>query len=221
MKVGEATDIAVEDNTDILTLTFPDGGMVRLEFEEQNWVDADNTRYQVEGLSNLRSILEEMINEELSEAMRPVPTLVIEANDHIFYVDPEDNSSEEALIEKLSTGAIELELHDYGSFEKVGPLPWELLRNDESITTVPGDVIFYQGNQITIYYDENTWDFIRLAKQESCLSLSECHEVFKPYFKEAFWARHTPATRKLTCPSCGHHGFCVEVAAGSEVGQNA
>ena len=38
--------------------------MVRLEFEEQNWVDADNTRYQVEGLSNLRSILEEMINEE-------------------------------------------------------------------------------------------------------------------------------------------------------------
>lgn len=133
MKVGEATDIAVEDYTDILTLTFPDGGMVRLEFEEQNWVDADNTRYQVEDLSNLRSILEEMINEELSEAMRPVPTQVIEANDHIFYVDPEDNSSEEALIEKLSTGAIELELHDYGSFEKVGPLPWELLQNDESI----------------------------------------------------------------------------------------
>ncbi len=45
----------------------------------------------------------------------------------------------------------------------------------------------------------------------------ECHEVFKPTFKEAFWANHTPATRKLTCPSCGHHGFCVEVAAGSEV----
>ena len=21
--------------------------------------------------------------------------------------------------------------------------------------------------------------------------------------KEAFWANHTPATRKLTCPSCG------------------
>ena len=40
-----------------------------------------------------------------------------------------------------------------------------------------------------------------------------CHQVFKPTFKEAFWANHTPATRKLTCPSCGHHGFCVEVAA--------
>ncbi len=44
----------------------------------------------------------------------------------------------------------------------------------------------------------------------------QCHTVFKPSFKEAFWARHTPATRKLTCTSCGHHGFCVEVAAGPE-----
>ena len=40
----------------------------------------------------------------------------------------------------------------------------------------------------------------------------QCHTVFRPTFKEAFWARHTPATRKLTCISCGHHGFCVEVA---------
>ncbi|MCH5275196.1 MAG: MerR family transcriptional regulator [Lachnospiraceae bacterium] len=40
----------------------------------------------------------------------------------------------------------------------------------------------------------------------------QCHTVFIPTFREAFWARHTPATRKLTCTSCGHHGFCVEVA---------
>ena len=39
-----------------------------------------------------------------------------------------------------------------------------------------------------------------------------CHTVFNPQFKEMFWARHTPAARKLTCTSCGHHGFCVEVA---------
>lgn len=38
----------------------------------------------------------------------------------------------------------------------------------------------------------------------------QCHEVFKPVFKEAFWARHTPTLRKLTCTCCGYHGFCVE-----------
>lgn len=42
-----------------------------------------------------------------------------------------------------------------------------------------------------------------------------CHTVFQPTFKEAFWASHTPAARKLTCPSCGRRGFCVEVSAGS------
>ncbi len=39
----------------------------------------------------------------------------------------------------------------------------------------------------------------------------ECHELFKPTLKEAFWANHTPTTRKLTCTACGHRGFCVEV----------
>ncbi|MBO4288640.1 MAG: MerR family transcriptional regulator [Lachnospiraceae bacterium] len=48
-----------------------------------------------------------------------------------------------------------------------------------------------------------------------------CHAVFQPSIKEGFWARHTWATRKLTCPSCGHHGFCVEIAAEPEVTGNA
>ncbi len=38
----------------------------------------------------------------------------------------------------------------------------------------------------------------------------ECHQVFHPKFGQALWARHTPNTRRLTCPCCGHKGFCVE-----------
>lgn len=38
----------------------------------------------------------------------------------------------------------------------------------------------------------------------------ECHKIFKPKFANAFFAPHTPNTRKLTCTSCGHRGFCVE-----------
>lgn len=49
----------------------------------------------------------------------------------------------------------------------------------------------------------------------------QCHTVFQPSIREGFWANHTPATRKLTCPSCGHRGFCVEVAAETEVTGNA
>ena len=38
----------------------------------------------------------------------------------------------------------------------------------------------------------------------------QCHQVFKPTFKAMFWAAHTPTTRKLKCPCCGHKGYCVE-----------
>lgn len=44
----------------------------------------------------------------------------------------------------------------------------------------------------------------------------QCHTVFKPKFKEAFWANHTPNTRKLRCPQCSHKGFCVEIATEDE-----
>ena len=42
----------------------------------------------------------------------------------------------------------------------------------------------------------------------------QCHEVFRPAFREMLFAKHTPKTRKLTCTKCGHHGFCVETWGG-------
>ena len=38
----------------------------------------------------------------------------------------------------------------------------------------------------------------------------QCHTVFRTALKEAFFARHTPSARNLTCGCCGYHGFCVE-----------
>ena len=40
----------------------------------------------------------------------------------------------------------------------------------------------------------------------------ECGAIFKPKFKSAFFANHTPNTRKLTCPNCGKKSFCFETA---------
>ena len=107
---------------------------------------------------------EEMITEEELQVVRMSAELVLEVNGKRFYPELAENSSAEAFFEKLKEGKLDLELHDYGSFEKVGPLPWELPRNDEQITTEPGDIILYQGDQLTIYYDENTWSFTRLGK---------------------------------------------------------
>lgn len=37
-----------------------------------------------------------------------------------------------------------------------------------------------------------------------------CHEIFKPRFRETFWAYHTPVARRLRCTKCGQKSMCVE-----------
>lgn len=86
-------------------------------------------------------------------------------------IKPENNSSAEAFIKLLRKGDLTVNMHDYGNFEKVGSIGTSLPRNDTRITTVPGDVILYQGKQITIYYGTNTWNFTRLGKVQNVESL--------------------------------------------------
>jgi len=98
------------------------------------------------------------LNEEKSDNK-----LKISVNGTELTATLEDNSSTQALTELLKQGNITVDMSDYGNFEKVGNLPQSLPKNDEKITTVPGDIILYQGNKITIYYAENTWDFTKLG----------------------------------------------------------
>ena len=83
---------------------------------------------------------------------------------NVLEIEPADNSSATALLELLVQGDVTVDMHDYGNFEKVGELGTELPTNDVNITTQAGDVILYQGNNIVIYYDTNTWNFTRLGK---------------------------------------------------------
>lgn len=48
-----------------------------------------------------------------------------------------------------------------------------------------------------------------------------CHKVFRPSLKEAFFAYHTPKMRRLTCPECNHKGLCIEVFADKEESADA
>lgn len=92
------------------------------------------------------------------------PMLKITVGDQELLATFADNSSAEAFRDLLAQGPVTVSMDDYGGFEKVGSLGTTLTRNDTRITTQPGDVILYQGNQITIYYGTNTWNFTRLAK---------------------------------------------------------
>ena len=78
-----------------------------------------------------------------------------------------NNTSTEALVEQLKNGDITYEAHDYGNFEKVGPLGYTFPQNNEQINTVPGDLILYQGSNLCIYYDTNSWNFTRIGKLDN------------------------------------------------------
>jgi len=110
-----------------------------------------------------KSISNNVSNNVIEKSESNMKELVIKVNDRKLFVDLEDNSSVDALMSKLNEGSITINAHDYGNFEKVGYLGFDLPRNDEYITTTPGDVILYQGNQFSLYYDTNSWDFTKLG----------------------------------------------------------
>ena len=78
----------------------------------------------------------------------------------------ENNGATKALVEALRGASITYEAEDYGGFEKVGPLGRSLPTSNSQITTQPGDVILYSGNQIVLFYGSNSWSYTSLGKIE-------------------------------------------------------
>ncbi len=105
-----------------------------------------------------------------------VDEIFIKVNGRILNVKLEENRSSLAFVEKLKEGDITIQAHDYGNFEKVGNLGFSLPTSDEDITTEAGDLILYQGNQITLYYDTNRWEFTKLGRVQNT-SQKELKEI--------------------------------------------
>ena len=74
-----------------------------------------------------------------------------------------DNATAKALAEKLKSGAVTVEMKANG-FEHYGPLGFSLERHDEQISAVSGDIMLYNGNNICVFYGNNSWSYTRLGK---------------------------------------------------------
>ncbi|MBO4843059.1 MAG: hypothetical protein J5490_00550 [Bacteroidales bacterium] len=76
-----------------------------------------------------------------------------------------DNATAKALAEKLKSGSITVEMRANG-FEHYGPLGFSLERHDEQISAVSGDIMLYNGNNICVFYGNNSWSYTPLGKVE-------------------------------------------------------
>ena len=89
--------------------------------------------------------------------------LKMSINNTTVAVDWEDNEAVAALKEAVKDKPLTIQMSMYGGFEQVGSLGMSLPRNDTRITTSPGDVILYSGNQMVVFYGSNTWAYTRLG----------------------------------------------------------
>ena len=84
--------------------------------------------------------------------------------DKSFDVTLEDNTATEALLEKLKEWDIVVNAQEYWGFEKVWYLWFKLPTEDINITTQLWDLVLYDWNQISLFYNSNSWSYTKLWK---------------------------------------------------------
>ena len=104
-------------------------------------------------------------------------TIRLTVNGRSFSATLTENSSTDSLRKHLERGNLNIQMSDYGNFGKVGSLGFSPPRNDRQITTGSGDLILYQGNSFSIYYDTNTWNFTRLGKVDGISTREQMLEL--------------------------------------------
>ena len=90
--------------------------------------------------------------------------ITLSVGNHTMAATLSDTEAARELAALLAKGPLSMEMSDYGGFEKVGPLPQSFTSSDRQITTVAGDIMLYQGNNMVIFYGSNSWSYTRLGK---------------------------------------------------------
>ena len=104
------------------------------------------------------------VKTEQSGEVKEGTILYIKIRDVTLTATLVNNQATQALKELLSKNPIAINMSDYGEFEKVGSLGTNLPTSDDHITSEPGDLLLYQGNQLVIFYAPNAWSYTRLGR---------------------------------------------------------
>lgn len=102
-------------------------------------------------------------------------TLVLSINGTVLDVQWEENEAVAELLSCVQNENITVNTTLYGGFEQVGSLPQSFSRNDAQMTTGPGDIVLYSGNQLVLFFGSNSWSYTKLGqiKGMSAEELSE------------------------------------------------
>ena len=112
---------------------------------------------------------------EGEETTEQPENLVLSINGTVLDVQWEENETVSELLAYVQNENITVNTSIYGGFEQVGSLPRSFSRNDAQMTTGPGDIVLYSGNQIVLFFGSNAWSYTKLGqiKGMSAEELSE------------------------------------------------
>ena len=94
------------------------------------------------------------------EITTDAPDMILRISETEVPVIWENNPSVDALKDLLP---LTIEMSMYGGFKQVGPVGQEIVSDDVQTKTEPGDIVLYSGDQIVIFYGNNSWAYTRLG----------------------------------------------------------
>ena len=101
--------------------------------------------------------------EEPPELPAEPEALVLSINGTVLDVQWEENETVAELLAYVQNESIMVNTTLYGGFEQVGRLPQRFSRNDAQMTTGPGDIVLYSGNQLVLFFGSNSWSYTKMG----------------------------------------------------------
>ena len=89
-------------------------------------------------------------------------TIELKIDNQIVDVYWANNDSVKALKE-LAKDGLTINMSEYGGFEQTGLIGKTIPSNDTRIDVVPGDIVLYNSNQISIFYNNSSWSYTKLG----------------------------------------------------------
>lgn len=90
--------------------------------------------------------------------------LQVKIGDNAIIIQLEENATTKAIKEWLGKEEKIVSASNYGGFEKILSLGKSFPTNDQYTVTEYGDVMLYNGNQIVIFYESNSWSYTRVGR---------------------------------------------------------
>ena len=116
--------------------------------------------YEFGGINDWKGVI---VTEEQENLVKVTYDMKMKIGDTDVSVDWEKNDAVDALAELTAGEWYDIDMSMYGGFEQVGAIGTKLPANDSQITTAPGDIVLYSGNQIVVFYGSNSWAYTGLG----------------------------------------------------------